>query len=144
MKIAIGYPDEVGENEILIRFEQSDPLATLGQVVQPEEILQMQHEVRRINVEESVRRYIVNVCRTTRAHEDIALGASPRATMALYRTCQARAAIQDRSFVIPDDIKVMAPHVLVHRIIVKSTNPFTRPYFRRCNQGGSRYRACTG
>jgi MoxR-like ATPase len=123
MKIAIGYPDEEGESAILLRFEQSDPLDTLKQVVQPEEILQMQHDVRLIKVEDSVRRYIVQVCRTTRIHEDIALGASPRATMALYRTCQARAAIQGRSFVIPDDIKVMAPHVLVHRLIV---NPQTR------------------
>jgi len=123
MKIAIGYPDEEGENDILLRFEQSDPLATLEQVVKPEEILRMQRAVRRINVEVSVRRYIVQVCRTTRTHEDIALGASPRATMALYHTCQARAAMQGRSFVIPDDIKIMAPHVLVHRLIV---NPQTR------------------
>lgn len=123
MKVAIGYPDEEGEIDILLRFEQSDPLDTLKQVVQPEEILQMQHDVRRIKVEDSVRRYVVNVCRITRVHEDIALGASPRATMALYRTCQARAAIQGRSFVIPDDIKIMAPHVLIHRLIV---NPQTR------------------
>ncbi len=123
MKIAIGYPDEEGENDILLRFEQNNPLDSLEQVVQSEEILQMQHDVRQINVEISVRRYIVQVCRATRAHNDIALGASPRATMALYHTCQARAAVQDRSYVIPDDIKVMAPHVLVHRLIV---NPQTR------------------
>lgn len=123
MKVAIGYPDEQGENDILLRFEQTDPLETLSQVIQPDEILQMQKDVRQISVEESVRRYIVNVCRTTRDHDDIALGASPRATMALYRTCQARAAIQGRSFVIPDDVKVMAPYALVHRLIV---NPQTR------------------
>lgn len=123
MKVAIGYPSEAGENEILLRFERDDPLLTLNQVVEPQEILQMQSEVRKIAVEESVRNYLVNVCRTTRDHDDIALGASPRATMALYRTCQARAAVQDRSFVIPDDIKVMAPFVLVHRLIV---NPQTR------------------
>ncbi len=123
MKVAIGYPNEEGENEILLRFERDDPLVTLSQVVDPEEIVRMQSEVRQISVEESVRHYIVNVCRTTRSHEDIALGASPRATMALYRTCQARAAVQDRSFVIPDDVKVMAPFVLVHRLNV---NPQTR------------------
>ena len=123
MKVAIGYPDEEGENNILLRFERSDPLETLQQVVQPEEIIQMQSDVRQINVEVSVRRYLVQVCRATRDHEEIALGASPRATMALYRTCQARAAIEGRSFVIPDDVKIMAPHVLIHRLNV---NPQTR------------------
>jgi MoxR-like ATPase len=123
MKVAIGYPDEEGENDILLRFERSDPLLTLQQVVQPEEIIQMQSDVRQINVENSVRRYLVQVCRATREHEEIALGASPRATMALYRTCQARAAIEGRSFVIPDDVKIMTPHVLIHRLIV---NPQTR------------------
>jgi MoxR-like ATPase len=123
MKIAIGYPDEEGENNILLRFERSDPLDTLQQVVQPEEIIQMQSDVCQINVEVSVRRYLVQVCRATRDHEEIALGASPRATMALYRTCQARAAIEGRSFVIPDDVKIMSPHVLIHRLIV---NPQTR------------------
>jgi MoxR-like ATPase len=95
----------------------------LEQVVQPEEIIEMQDKVREVNVEVSVRRYLVHVCRATRSHEEIALGASPRATMALYRTCQARAAIQGRSFVIPDDVKILAPHVLTHRLIV---NPQTR------------------
>jgi MoxR-like ATPase len=123
MKLAIGYPDEEGENDILLRFERSDPLQTLQQVVQLDEIIQMQSDVRQINVEASVRRYLVQVCRATRDHEEIALGASPRATMALYRTCQARAAIENRSFVIPDDVKIMAPHVLIHRLIV---NPQTR------------------
>ncbi len=123
MKVAIGYPDEEGENDILLRFERSDPLESLQQVVQPQEIIQMQDDVRQVNVEVSVRRYLVKVCRATRSHEEIALGASPRATMALYRTCQARAAIEGRSFVIPDDVKIMAPYVLIHRLIV---NPQTR------------------
>jgi MoxR-like ATPase len=83
----------------------------------------MQKEVREVRVEESVRHYIVNVCRATRDHEDIELGASPRATMALYHTCQALAAIRGRQFVIPDDVKTMAPYVLTHRLMV---NPQTR------------------
>ncbi|UCC52033.1 MAG: MoxR family ATPase, partial [Anaerolineaceae bacterium] len=123
LKVGIGYPNEEGENDILLRFERDDPLDTLEQVVQPEEIIEMQDKVREVNVEVSVRRYLVHVCRATRSHEEIALGASPRATMALYRTCQARAAIQGRSFVIPDDAKILAPHVLTHRLIV---NPQTR------------------
>jgi MoxR-like ATPase len=123
MKIAIGYPDAEQENDILLRFEQVDPLDGLQPVLSPEEILAMQDEIRRIRVEASVRNYIVNVCRLTRSHEDIELGASPRATMALYRTCQALAAIRGRAYVIPDDVKAMAPHVLTHRLVI---SPQTR------------------
>ena len=123
MKLAIGYPSAAQENDILLRFERSDPLVTLEKVVEPENIIAMQEEVRQVRVEESVRHYIVNVCRATRNHEDIELGASPRATLALYHTCQARAAIDGRSFVIPDDVKTMAPYVLTHRLMV---NPQTR------------------
>lgn len=128
MKVAIGYPNAEQENSILLRFERSDPLETLRKVVEPADILAMQDEVRRIRVEDSVRHYIVSVCRATRSHEDIELGASPRATMALYRTCQALAAIRGRDFVIPDDVKTMAPHVLTHRLMV---NPQTRLRGRR-------------
>lgn len=123
MKVALGYPDEEGENAILLRFERSDPLETLQPVVETEQIMEMQQAVRTVRVEESVRKYIVNVCRATRTHDDIQLGASPRATMALYRTCQAMAAIDGRDFVIPDDVKQMAPYVLTHRLMV---NPQTR------------------
>ena len=128
MKIAMGYPDEEQENEILLRFERQDPLETLEAVVEPAQIIEMQRQVREIRVEESLRQYIVNVCRRTRTHEDIELGASPRATMALYRTCQALAAIRGREFVIPDDVKTLAPYVLTHRLVV---NPQTRLRGRR-------------
>ena len=123
MKIALGYPDAAGESAMLLRFEREDPLDTLTSVVGPEDILAMQVGVRRVRVEESVRQYVVAVCRATRAHDDILLGASPRATMALYRACQARAAITGRDFVIPDDVKAMSAHVLTHRLVV---NPQTR------------------
>ncbi len=118
MKIALGYPDDEEENDILLRFERSDPLETLQSVADPETILDMQADVRAIRVEASVRSYIVNICRSTRAHPDIELGASPRATMALYRTCQALAAIRGRKYVLPDDVKMMAPYVLTHRLII--------------------------
>ncbi|MGB3714765.1 MAG: MoxR family ATPase [Candidatus Promineifilaceae bacterium] len=118
MKIALGYPSQEDENAILLRFERIDPLDDLGSVVDPEQILAMQNQVREIHVENSVRNYIVNVCRATRTHSDIELGASPRATMALYRTCQALAAIRGREYVLPDDVKTMAPYVLTHRLII--------------------------
>lgn len=123
MKIPIGYPSEQEENDILLRFERHDPLERLEKMVEPETILEMQERVREIRVERSVREYIVRVCRTTRLHEDIELGASPRATMALYRTCQALAAIRGRAFVIPDDVKTLVPYVLTHRLVI---NPQTR------------------
>ena len=123
MKVTLGYPDEASENAMLLRFEWTDPLDTLESVVGPQDILQMQESIRTVRVEESVRQYIVNVCRATRLHDDIMLGASPRATLALYRTCQARAALNGRDFIIPDDVKQMAPHVLTHRLVV---NPQTR------------------
>ncbi|HIP69805.1 MAG TPA: MoxR family ATPase [Anaerolineae bacterium] len=122
LKIAIGYPDNAGENDILLRFATDDPLESLQPVIQPAEILEMQTAVRQIRVEESVRNYVVNICRASRSHEDIDLGVSPRATMALYRTCQALAAIRDREFVIPDDVKTLAPFVLTHRLMI---NPQT-------------------
>ena len=131
LKVALGYPDADEENDILLRFERVDPLDSLEKVVEPEEILAMQTAVRQIRVETSVRNYIVNVCRATRDHEDIELGASPRATMALYRTCQALAAVNGRAFVIPDDVKHMAPFVLTHRLIV---NPQTRLRGRKPEQ----------
>lgn len=118
MKIGLGYPSESEENDILLRFETTDPLEELVSVADPQAILAMQTAVRLIRVEASVRNYIVNVCRATRSHPDIDLGASPRATMALYRTCQALAAIRGREYVLPDDVKRMAPFVLTHRLII--------------------------
>jgi MoxR-like ATPase len=123
LKVKIGYPTEEEEGEILVRFEQTDPLADLQAVTGPEELLEMMAAVRRVRVEDSVREYVVQVTRATREHAAVALGVSPRGTMALYRTSQARAAIQGREFVIPDDVKVLAPFVLTHRIII---NPQTR------------------
>jgi MoxR-like ATPase len=120
LKIKLGYPSEEEENDILLRFEQKDPLESLPAVTGPEELLEMQAAVREVQVERSVRAYAVQVARATRVHPAVALGVSPRGTMALYRTAQARAAIEGRDFVIPDDIKALAPHVLTHRVIINS------------------------
>jgi MoxR-like ATPase len=123
LKLKIGYPSESDENDILIRFERSDPLADLQPVTRPEELLDMQRTVRTVRVEDSVRGYVVRVARATRDHPAVSLGVSPRGTMALYQTAQARAAIRARAYVIPDDVKALAPYVLTHRIII---NPQTR------------------
>ncbi len=123
LKVKLGYPTEQEEGDILLRFERADPLDDLQAVTEPQELIELQRAVRRVRVEDSVREYAVRVARATREHSAVALGASPRGTMALYRTAQARAAIQGRDFVIPDDVKALAPCVLTHRVII---SPQTR------------------
>lgn len=118
LRIVIGYPSQNEENTLLERFRLSSQLPELSPVTTPAEIIQLQNERRVIRVEDSVRDYIVRIARSTREHNEVQLGASPRATMALYHSAQAWAAIQARDFVIPDDIKFMAPHVLTHRLLV--------------------------
>lgn len=118
LRVRIGYPDETEENAMIERFRISDPLPELRAVTSPEEIQAMQAERRQIRVEDSLRGYIVKIARATRKHAEIELGASPRATLALYQAAQAWAAIHDREFVIPDDIKTLAPAVLTHRLMI--------------------------
>jgi len=118
MRIAIGYPDEGEENQILERFRYSDPMPDVQPVSTPEEIIELQMERRQIRVAEAVREYIVRVARATRNHNEIELGASPRATLSMYQAAQAWAAIQGRDFTLPDDVKKIAPLVLTHRLII--------------------------
>ncbi len=109
LRIALGYPSAPEENDIVLRFEQHDPLESLQPVADPEAVLEMQRETRAIHVEATLREYIVNIARATREHRDVSLGASPRATLALYRCAQAWAGLRGRGFVLPDDVKRLAP-----------------------------------
>ncbi len=118
LRITMGYPTQSEEADILKRFKTDDPMATLTPVVDSDEIIQMQRESRSIQVEESVIDYIVRIARETRVREEIRLGASPRATMGLFQASQAWAAIHGRAYVLPDDVKAVAPNVLCHRLIV--------------------------
>lgn len=120
LRVNLGYPDQREENQMLERFRDADPLAGLQAVSDPQEIQSLQAERRQVRVEESVRDYIVRVARATRTNPEIDLGASPRASLALYQSAQAWAAIHGRSFVLPDDIKFLAPPVLCHRLMVSS------------------------
>jgi MoxR-like ATPase len=120
MRIALGYPDEPEENAILERFRLADPLVELRAVTSPEEILALQAERRQVRVAEPVREYAVRVTRATRENADIELGASPRATLSLYQAAQAWAAIDGRDYVLPDDVKHVAPYVLTHRLMLSS------------------------
>ena len=119
IKLPIGYPTQDEENAILLRFERTDPLEKLAPVVTTDELLAMQRQVREIRVEATVRKYAVAITRATRGHSEVSLGASPRGTMALYHSAQAWAAIHGRAFVVPDDIKKLAPYVLTHRILIQ-------------------------
>ena len=118
MRLTIGYPTAEQEEQILLRFERAEPLATLEPVINVQEILALRDIVRTIKVEESVQRYVVAITRATREHQALELGASPRATLALYRATQALAALRGRVFVLPDDAKYLAPFVLTHRVVI--------------------------
>jgi MoxR-like ATPase len=121
MRLSIGYPTESEEHAMLLRFERQDPLEDLSAVASPEELILLQRRVRETRIEESIRGYIIDIVRATRQHPDIDLGVSPRGTLALYKGAQALAAIRGREYVLPDDVKLLAPHVLTHRIMISPT-----------------------
>ena len=128
IKLPIGYPTEAEEHALLLRFAREDPLEDLAPVVTPDDLLRVQEQVREVRVEESVRGYVVDIVRATRAHQDIQLGVSPRGTLALYNCARALAAIRGRAYVLPDDVKLLAPYVLTHRVLI---SPATRLRGRR-------------
>jgi MoxR-like ATPase len=118
MRIRLGYPTQEEEVDILGRQQFRHPFETLEQVVSLEELVLAQEEVKTVYVSTAVKRYIVELVRQTRQHAEVYLGASPRGSLALYRTGQARAAIQGRDYVLPDDIKILAQPALAHRVIL--------------------------
>ena len=120
IRLRMGYPDEAQEEEMLARFNGANPLMDMQPVADGPEIVELQRLVQQVHVSPVLSNYIVKLVQATREHPDVELGASPRATMGLYRCSQAVAAIQGRDFVGPDDIKLLAPYTLPHRIIVKS------------------------
>jgi MoxR-like ATPase len=119
IRLGLGYPNEEEESKMLDRLQKGHPIDDLGPVVSAADLLACQKAVREIYVDELVRKYAVEIVRHTRGHDDVHLGGSPRASIALFRTAQALAAIRGRTFVLPDDIKRMAPAVLGHRLILK-------------------------
>ncbi|MFP4437502.1 MAG: AAA family ATPase [Chloroflexaceae bacterium] len=123
LRIHLGYPDQRDEIAILKRQRQAHPLDSLNQVLEIDTLLQLQEAIKDVYIDDLIEEYIVALVAATRNHEDIYLGASTRGTLALYRTAQARAAIQGRDFVIPDDVKELALPVLGHRLII---NPAAR------------------
>ena len=118
MRIRLGYPSIQGEVDVLERQQFRHPFETLEKVVSVEDLVAVQEAVKEIYVSPALKRYIVELVTQTRQHAEVYLGASPRGSLALYRTSQARAAIQGRDFVLPDDIKALAVSTLAHRVIL--------------------------
>ncbi|MBN2851919.1 MAG: MoxR family ATPase [Clostridia bacterium] len=119
MKIAIGYPSQKEEINILNVYKESNPLDTLTKVVSGEDVLKMQQLVKRVKVNDVLNEYVVNIISKTRMHRSVTLGCSPRASLLLIRAAQAKAFIEERDFITPDDIKYLAAAVLSHRLILK-------------------------
>jgi MoxR-like ATPase len=120
VRLKLGYPDEDGEDEILSRFESLNPLDSLVPVVEADELVKLADALTHLHVEPAVRRYAVRIVRETRSDPAFELGASPRASLALFRSARAHAAISGRDYVLPDDVKTMAPYVLPHRLILST------------------------
>ena len=118
MRLEIGYPPLDDEVAILARYERLDPLEELVPVAAGADVLALQHAVRQVYVADTVRRYLVDVARATRTSDEVQLGASPRASLALHRAAQALAALRGRDFVTPDDVKELAVPTLAHRLIL--------------------------
>jgi MoxR-like ATPase len=123
IRLRLGYPEPADEMRVMDAQRLGHPIETLGQVVQAADLLAAQTAVQSVYIDDLIKRYIVDLVTATRHHADIYLGASPRGSLGLYRTSQARAALAGRDYVVPDDVKLMARDVLGHRIIV---NPSAR------------------
>lgn len=118
LRVHLGYPEKFDEVAILRRQRQKHPIEAVQQVASAEDLLQMQELIKEVYLDELIEDYIVALVAATRRHEDVYLGASTRGALALYRAAQARAALDGRDYVIPDDVKVLAEAVLAHRLIV--------------------------
>jgi MoxR-like ATPase len=118
MNISLGYPKTADEVNILDSHQHHHPLDDLVQIMTAAELVQIQQQVRTVHVDLSIREYIVAIANATRNHSNIYLGASPRGSLALFRTSQALAAMRGRGYVIPDDVKILVKPTLAHRIIV--------------------------
>ncbi|MDQ0485145.1 AAA family ATPase [Guptibacillus hwajinpoensis] len=124
LKLRMGYPSPEEELEVLNRTEHAHPIDSIGAALELEELLDMQRKVKAVFVEGSVKQYIIDIVSRTRNNTSIYLGASPRGSLSLMKACQAYAFMRNRDYVLPDDVKFLAPYVLSHRIILKSEAAF--------------------
>lgn len=119
MKISLGYPDADTERSLLQQHSEGQPVNKLAPVTHMDQIAEMQKEIRQVFMGDAVTDYLLKIVRMTRQHPSVLLGASPRASLSLMMASKAYAFIQQRDFVLPDDVKVLAPYVLSHRIILR-------------------------
>jgi MoxR-like ATPase len=119
LRLRLGYPDQQEEIRILERFQEKDPLQELASVASPDDILALQTARKKIHVSHPVREYITGIVGATRASPALRLGASPRGSLGLMRASQALAALRDRTYVLPDDVKSLVVPVLAHRLILR-------------------------
>ncbi|MFZ6030555.1 MAG: AAA family ATPase [Chloroflexota bacterium] len=119
MRLSLGYPSPEDEKRLLTHLRREHPIGSIGPVADGAELLDLQRQMWEIHIDDTLQEYIVRLISATRHHPDLALGCSPRATLALFKTAQALAALRGRDHVIPDDIKLLLPHVIGHRLIVR-------------------------
>lgn len=120
IRLEIGYPAEAEEQMILKNLQLEHPVEKLEAVMTDQEFIELQSDVKKVHVDQKLRKYIVELVNQSRSHSDLELGASPRGSIALMKMAQAWAVINERDYIIPDDIKEIAATVLAHRIIIKS------------------------
>lgn len=120
MKLTLGYPDEETEKRMLLLHQSGQPSDRLEQVAGIDDIIRLQERVRGVHVDDAIADYLVRVVRSTREHQAVQLGASPRAALSLLAAAKAHAFLQERAFVIPDDVKELVPAVLGHRLLLQA------------------------
>jgi MoxR-like ATPase len=120
LRVQMGYPDAESEKQMVRSQQSAHPITSLEPVSSPEELVAMQESIGNIHVSDVLLDYVVKIINFTRTHNELMLGASPRCTLALVRCSQARAALQGRDYILPDDIKALAVPVLSHRLIASS------------------------
>lgn len=120
LRIGLGYPLSADEIRMMEMQQIAHPIESLEQVVPVEELLAAQRDVREVTISDEIKRYIVELVHATRSHSEVYLGASPRGSLAIFRTSQALAALSGRSYVLPDDVKQLTIPALAHRLIVGS------------------------
>lgn len=126
-RLSLGYPDLQAEMDILESHQISSPLENVQTVLTPEQLSQMQTQIRRVYVNDEIRMRIVQLVSATRSHPQIMLGVSPRGSLALLTAAQSLAVLEGRHYVQPDDIKKMAKHVLAHRMVIRANSQGTLP-----------------
>lgn len=119
MKMSLGYPDATTEKSLLLKHKDGQPIDRLASVTHMVQIAAIQIEIRDVYISDAITDYLLGIIRKTREHTAVLLGASPRASLSLMMACKAFAFLQGRDYVLPDDVKILAPYVLSHRILLR-------------------------